>query len=139
MPNNDHNINTVSIEHSTGKHDKRRPPPCSWALNTFLVKTELTVCDVVTRLFLFLLLSLQVWVVLVLEHGLDISSYQSQQQTGKISNECGVEVEVGIPLETNVVSEEESNEDTRNDDVTQAYHCKVGGVQAIFQEILRKD
>merc|ERR1719317_1779949 len=79
MPNNDHNINTVSIEHSTGKHDKRRPPPCSWALNTFLMKTELTACHVVTRLFLFLLLSLQVWVVLVLEHGLDISSYQSQE------------------------------------------------------------
>ena len=39
---------------------------------------------------------------------------------GVSTNECGVEVEVGIPLETHVVSEEESNEDTRNDDVTQA-------------------
>merc|ERR1719317_599396 len=91
MPNNDHNINTVSIEHSTGKHDKRRPPACSWALNTFLVKTELTASHVVTRLFLFLLLSLQVWVVLVLEHGLDISSYQSQGQMNFLSGRYEVE------------------------------------------------
>ena len=52
------------------------------------------------------------------------------------TDECGVEVEIGVPLEAEVVSEEEGNENTGNDNVAETQHGKISGVQTILEEIL---
>ena len=52
------------------------------------------------------------------------------------TEESSVEVEVAVPLEAVVVSEEKGNEDSGNDDVSEPQHGEVGGVQAILKEIL---
>ena len=53
-----------------------------------------------------------------------------------LTDECSVEVEVAVPLEADIVSEEEGDEDPGDDDVSQPQHGEVGGVQAILKEIL---
>ena len=63
--------------------------------------------------------------------------YAEQTRSIKIStvgnrkcftDESSVKVEVRFSLETEVVSEKESNEDAGNDDISQTEHCKVGGI-----------
>merc|ERR1719516_295194 len=89
--------------------------------------------------------------ILILEHGLDVPPHQGQEEgdpetgrykveqsrlsvfvdvhhkdgeeeTGQISNECGREIEVGVALQTVVVSEKQSNENARYHNVSKAKH-----------------
>ena len=53
-----------------------------------------------------------------------------------LTDECSVKVEVGASLEAVVVSEEQRDEDPGDDDVSKPQHRKVGGIQAIFKQIL---
>ena len=53
-----------------------------------------------------------------------------------LTEESSVKVEVAVPLEAVVVSEEKGNEDSGNDDISEPQHGEVGGVQAILKEIL---
>ena len=53
-----------------------------------------------------------------------------------LTDECSVEVEVAVPLEADIVSEEEGDKDSGDDNVSQPQHGEVGGVQAILKEIL---
>ena len=53
-----------------------------------------------------------------------------------LTEECSVKVEVALPLEADIVSEEEGDEDPGDDDVSEPQHGEVGGVQAILKKIL---
>ena len=53
-----------------------------------------------------------------------------------LTEESSVEVEVAVPLEADIVSEEKGNEDPGDDDISKPQHGEVGGVQAILKEIL---
>ena len=53
-----------------------------------------------------------------------------------LTDECSVKVEVAAPLEANIVSEEEGDEDPGDDDISKPQHSEVGGVQAILKKIL---
>ena len=53
-----------------------------------------------------------------------------------LTDECSVKVEVGASLEAVVVSEEQRDEDPGDDDISKPQHRTVGGIQAIFKQIL---
>ena len=53
-----------------------------------------------------------------------------------LTEESSVKVEVAVPLEADIVSEEKGNEDPGDDDISKPQHGEVGGVQAILKEIL---
>ena len=53
-----------------------------------------------------------------------------------LTEESSVKVEVAVPLEADIVSEEKGNEDPGDDDISKSQHGEVGGVQAILKEIL---
>ena len=53
-----------------------------------------------------------------------------------LAEESSVEVEVAVPLEAVIVSEEKGNEDSGDNDISEPQHGEVGGVQAILKEIL---
>ena len=47
-----------------------------------------------------------------------------------------VEIEVGLSVETVIVSEEEGDKYPRDHNVPKAQHCKVGRVQSVLKKIL---
>ena len=56
-----------------------------------------------------------------------------------VTKECSIEVEVWVPLKTDVISEKESNEDARNYDISKSEHGEVGGSKSILKQILNKN
>ena len=53
-----------------------------------------------------------------------------------LTQESGVEVEVGVSLEALIISEKECDEDARDNNVTQTKHGKVGGSKTIHKQVL---
>ncbi len=53
------------------------------------------------------------------------------------TNECRIEIKVGIPFQTDVISEQKSDEDAGDHDVPQAKHREVGGVEgSVLEQVL---
>merc|ERR1719354_876775 len=57
-------------------------------------------------------------------------------QSKDVGQETGVEVGPGILLQTNIKTEQQRNEDSRDDNVSQAEHGEVAGTQPLLQEVL---
>ena len=101
----------------------------------------------------------------VLEHRLDVSTYQckenwgssaqwnqveesglrvfvkmhysnGQAKAGNVSQESDPKVEIGVPFQRLVITEEKSDENSRNDNVAKAKHGHVGCSQAMFDQVL---
>lgn len=71
----------------------------------------------------------------VLEH---VHHEDGGEQAKQVRGERGVEVDVGVSLEALVVAEEQRDEDPGDHDVAEAEHGKVGGVETVDKQILRK-
>jgi len=62
-----------------------------------------------------------------------------ESESGDVGDERRVEVEVRVAVQRPVVTEQEGDEDSRNDDVTEAEHGHVLGVEAVLEQVLRED
>lgn len=60
------------------------------------------------------------------------------EQSHEVREERGVEVSVGFPAETVVVPQQQRDEDSRHNDVTEAEHREVAAAQSFLEQILRK-
>ena len=54
-----------------------------------------------------------------------------------LTDESSVEIKIGVSFQADIVSQEKSDEYAGNDDVSQSQHGKVGGIQSVFQQILK--
>ena len=60
-----------------------------------------------------------------------------EEEAEEIGSECGVEIEIGIPLEAEVVSEQQGDEDAGDDDVAEPQHGEICGThRPILEQIL---
>ena len=116
----------------------------------------------------FFILFLFFRVVSVLQHRLDVPTDQSHEQgstetsrnevekrglgvlvpvhdedgeskPGNVRDERRVEVEVRVSIERSIVTEQQSDEDSRNDDVAESKHRHVFSVETVLEQVLRKD
>ena len=62
-----------------------------------------------------------------------------ESESGDVGDEGRVEVEVRVAVQGSVVAEQEGDEDSGDDDVAEAEHGHVLGVESVLQQVLRKD
>ena len=60
----------------------------------------------------------------------------TDENNWNLTEEGGVEVEVGFPVEAVIVSEEQRDEYPWDHDIPQSEHGEVGGVQTVLQQVL---
>lgn len=72
----------------------------------------------------------------MLEHVHDEYGAEESQYVG---DEWGVKVHFAVSIQAEIESKQESNENARDDDVAEAEQSKLLTVDAVLDEILRKD